>query len=1220
LVDCTVKIWNTEVLLKEFSDGACSPSSSSSSLSSLNRKTTTSSDEQYSQELQSFLLLATLTSHTKSVNIVRWSKDGSFLASGSDDNHISIHILSQPSSSTSNGSNSLGGGGRISGFGAKNLENWVQSHTLIGHSMDILDLDWYPLFSRRSELASGSIDNSICIWNLNSGQTMNSKLLSPMKVLSGHSSFIKGLSYDPIGRYLISCDSDNLIIIWNCLQGGYEILKRLEDNPLKGKEDNSIFRRISWSNDGSSLCLTSALKSGKSIGSILRRNDWVNIADLVGHKNTTIATKFCPFLLLQQESEGNKSSQNGTSQTKEVSNSLGVVDLTSEAATSPPPVAASASSLSSIVALGDQDGLLTLWSTSNQRALVVFNDLFSEAITDISWFQSSSNAIVLEKENSTNCLSESFSRLLLGCCSHSGEIIFISIGESELATGIADKLTLSSHFSSLYGSSILSELFPNEDAMSYHSNLIDYTSFPLLTQQHQSLQQKDVLIHNPAVLQYLQPKKGGNEQPPPPLPPSQKKKVIEKTSEKSAAITTSTTTSTTIIPPVTASVALSSSLPTLIEPTKQKEKKKIIIPTAASTSASSSSVIVPATSTVESLHSTPVVSSLTTVSSISSAPTSTDPTVPAVAATSSSTLIQPSEAVLQLIRQRKEQQQVPSSSSFTQKASSSANKGKKRIRPLSENNNNNNNSNDYDDDNNDEELEVERNGSAPSAAASSKKKIRFHDLLDQRNNSGSRSPSQHQQQQQQPPSSSPFSEIPGNSLIIKYPMNGRNSNNNEIVFHSMTSSLQHQLSSAVSSSNGSFLLIRVKSHSSFSAGVGAADSSLYLLIEKIPKPDLLSSSSSSSAPSAPSLFSRNQVENILKISLIEKKKETRENSNITNSSNSSSSSLSEERGSGEERKKREMIKKVFWSTILTSNVTCLEAISFCSSSPCYSMGGEMKEKAEATAAAETTTHGLMILGSSDGSLLLYSLSNGMMLCAPIILGSSIVFLDSMIMNEAMDDEEDYDEAEEGSETEAKEKDEKEKGKKKKIRFLAMTTDGVINVYDYSPPPVASSAFLSLSSSSLLQQPQRKREKTKRNGRSSLSFQKILSCDLQALYLSIKSSYLSSSTSFSSSSHHHHHQQQQQQQQHSSHGRNGHSSSSSSASFPPLKGGDIQIIIDSCYLHPKQGLPLINIKSKEIKASSAASVSSSLFDYSIYQFNLDFISWQQLYHSKYFLSK
>lgn len=59
-VDCSVKLWNFDALLS-------SPANAKEAL------------------------LSTLSSHTKSVNVVRWSKDGKYLASGSDDNYILIH-------------------------------------------------------------------------------------------------------------------------------------------------------------------------------------------------------------------------------------------------------------------------------------------------------------------------------------------------------------------------------------------------------------------------------------------------------------------------------------------------------------------------------------------------------------------------------------------------------------------------------------------------------------------------------------------------------------------------------------------------------------------------------------------------------------------------------------------------------------------------------------------------------------------------------------------------------------------------------------------------------------------------------------------------------------------------------------------------------------------------------------------------------------------------
>lgn len=58
--DCCVKLWNIDALLNK-------------------------------PELAKGALLATLSAHTKYVNVVRWSKDGKFLASGSDDENIMIY-------------------------------------------------------------------------------------------------------------------------------------------------------------------------------------------------------------------------------------------------------------------------------------------------------------------------------------------------------------------------------------------------------------------------------------------------------------------------------------------------------------------------------------------------------------------------------------------------------------------------------------------------------------------------------------------------------------------------------------------------------------------------------------------------------------------------------------------------------------------------------------------------------------------------------------------------------------------------------------------------------------------------------------------------------------------------------------------------------------------------------------------------------------------------
>jgi protein HIRA/HIR1 len=162
--DCTVKLWNTEYLL---SDQSQSMSDS---------------------------LLATLSTHSRNVNVVRWSSDGRFLASGSDDCYIIVYRYTPDAISTQPyGSNTV-----------KNRETWSRCFTLQGHVMDVLDICW----SSRGILASASIDNNIMIWDLRSqidsvaqGNTYSPALISPYRVLSGHMSFVKGVAFDPIGRY-----------------------------------------------------------------------------------------------------------------------------------------------------------------------------------------------------------------------------------------------------------------------------------------------------------------------------------------------------------------------------------------------------------------------------------------------------------------------------------------------------------------------------------------------------------------------------------------------------------------------------------------------------------------------------------------------------------------------------------------------------------------------------------------------------------------------------------------------------------------------------------------------------------------------------------------------------------------------------------------------------------------------------------------------------------
>lgn len=90
--------------------------------------------------------------------------------------------------------------------------------------MDVLDLDWSP----KGYIASASIDNKIMIWDLTAhfatthsqshgggGGGNLAMVASPHRVLDNHRSFVKGISFDPVGSFLASSSADNVVILWN---------------------------------------------------------------------------------------------------------------------------------------------------------------------------------------------------------------------------------------------------------------------------------------------------------------------------------------------------------------------------------------------------------------------------------------------------------------------------------------------------------------------------------------------------------------------------------------------------------------------------------------------------------------------------------------------------------------------------------------------------------------------------------------------------------------------------------------------------------------------------------------------------------------------------------------------------------------------------------------------------------------------------------------------
>ena len=292
--------------------------------------------------------------------------------------------------------------------------------------MDVLDLSWSPSMSTSpySHLASASIDNRVIIWNpydlLQEGNSRGT--LHPFKILSGHQSFVKGVSFDPLGKYLASCGVDNLLLIWSCAD--WTLIHR-DELSLASAPDGTLFRRLDWAPDGAGCCVVGGVNCGKSVARVLKRMTWSSVASFVGHETQTACCRFCVSMLQVPCLD---TSEGATVDTQNA-------DITGSAAHPP------GSLHRHVIALGDNEGQVSLWTNTRGSALIVLKGLFSEGVTDMSWGGASSDLLV--------------------CSSLDGSVAFVDF-EGTYGTPLSEAET-TAHFMSTYGMDVRSDRTDHED-------------------------------------------------------------------------------------------------------------------------------------------------------------------------------------------------------------------------------------------------------------------------------------------------------------------------------------------------------------------------------------------------------------------------------------------------------------------------------------------------------------------------------------------------------------------------------------------------------------------------------------------------------------------------------------------------------------------------------------------------------------------------------------
>jgi len=301
-------------------------------------------------------LLATLDQHASPVNVVRFSKSGNFIASGADDNVVMVCELKP-----GKGQASFGNSDR------PNVENWRAVMHFRDHHNNIVDLAWSP---GDSMIASCSLDNLVIVYDTSRG----SKIVS----LARHSSFVKGVSWDPVGRYLASQSDDKSVIIWNV--ESWEPVRIITD-PFVKCVGSTFHLRLDWSPHGLYLIATNAWEEPCHTAVVVDRSkSWDCSYNIVGHKSPVVTVRFNPKLFARGST--------GESQGYPV------------------------------VALGSQDKIITVWLLSLPRPIAVLKHFFESTAVDLSW---------------------SADGYTLFACSQDGTLAVFTFTDAELGGKLSDK-------------------------------------------------------------------------------------------------------------------------------------------------------------------------------------------------------------------------------------------------------------------------------------------------------------------------------------------------------------------------------------------------------------------------------------------------------------------------------------------------------------------------------------------------------------------------------------------------------------------------------------------------------------------------------------------------------------------------------------------------------------------------------------------------------------